>query len=114
MGRNNQNLNEMSKSNCFPGNHKMRSRYNIVMSAAARNQVCLLALTLRRIRTPAVPISTKEIATKYFFCKSIPKTRITRSYNKCTVADWVLIIGLKNSHFFATALILKACFNLKT
>ena len=28
---------------------------------------------------------------------------------KGTVADWVLIIWLKNSHFFATAQILKAC-----
>ena len=30
-------------------------------------------------------------------------------YLHATVADWVLIIGLKISHFFATALILKAC-----
>ena len=30
-----------------------------------------------------------------------------------TVADWVLIIGLKISHFFATALILKACIKLE-
>ena len=34
------------------------------------------------------------------------KISVTYQY---TVADWVLIIGLKISHFFATALILKAC-----
>ena len=33
----------------------------------------------------------------------------TKFHQDCTVADWVLIIGLKISHFFATALILKAC-----